>query len=178
MLDNLKTELDKFRKAVIQQSRSNLTRTRKNASKRLYDSLKSNLKISPNSFQLDFTMEQYGEFQDRGVKGVKSGSSLSNYSYKSKGGKHGLKGMPPPKAFDKWIVRRGLAPRNKSGQFLSRKTLQFLIARKVFLHGIKPSMFFTKPFENEYKKLSDNIIKAYGLDMTNFLSYTLTNYKK
>mgnify|MGYP006281483117 CR=1 FL=1 len=170
MLDNLKVELDKFRKAVIQQSRSNLTRTRKNASKRLYDSLKSNLKISPNSFQLDFTMEDYGEFQDRGVKGVKSGSSLSNYSYKSK--------MPPPKAFDKWIVRRGLAPRNKSGQFLSRKTLQFLIARKVFLHGIKPSMFFTKPFENEYKKLSDNIIKAYGLDMTQFLSYTLTNYKK
>ena len=82
MLDNLKTELDKFRKAVIQQSRSNLTRTRKNASKRLYDSLKSNLKVSPNSFQLDFTMEKYGEFQDRGVKGIKSGSSLSNYSYK------------------------------------------------------------------------------------------------
>ena len=42
-------------------------------------------------------MEDYGIFQDRGVSGVKNKYNTS-YSYKSKGGKRGLKGMPPSKA--------------------------------------------------------------------------------
>lgn len=169
MLDNLKIEIDKFRKAVITQSRSNLTRLQKNSSKKLYNSLKSDLKVSKNSFQLDFSMEKYGEFQDKGVSGKKVKYD-TEFSYKSK--------MPPPSKLDKWIVKRGLAPRSKSGQFLSRKTLQFLIARSIYNKGIKPSLFFTKPFNNEYKKLSDNLIEAFGLDMEEFLKYTLTNYKK
>ena len=42
-------------------------------------------------------MLQYGEFLDKGVKGVKQGDSKQTpkYSFKSKGGKRGLKGMPP-----------------------------------------------------------------------------------
>lgn len=169
MLDNLKIELDKFRKSVIQQAKSNLTRSNKSTSKRLYNSLKSDLKISKNSFQLDFSMEDYGEFQDKGVSGVKKKYD-TKFSYKDK--------QPPARALDKWIVKRGIAPRDKSGKFINRKSLQFLIARKIYNNGIKPSLFFTKPFENEYKKLSDNLIKAFGLDAEQFMAYILTNYKK
>lgn len=176
MLDNLKIEIDKFRKAVITQSRSNLTRLQKNSSKKLYNSLKSDLKVSKNSFQLDFSMEKYGEFQDKGVSGKKVKYD-TEFSYKSK--------MPPPSKLDKWIVKRGLAPRTK-GKFTGRtinsvgfqKSIQFLIARSIYNKGIKPSLFFTKPFNNEYKKLSDNLIEAFGLDMEQFMKYTLTNYKK
>lgn len=169
MLDNLKGELDIFRKRVIQQAKSNLTKSGKNSSKRLYNSLGSDLKGSPNSFQLDFTMAEYGEFQDKGVSGVKKKYNTP-YKYTSK--------MPPASKLDKWIVRRGLAPRDKSGKFIDRKSLKFAIAKSIFNKGIKPSLFFTKPFENEYKKLSNNLIEAYGLDMSEFLQYTLTNYKK
>jgi hypothetical protein len=169
MLEHLKDELNTFRKRVIQQAKSNLTKTGKNASKRLYNSLDSELKGSPNSFELNFTMADYGEFVDKGVSGIKQKYNTP-YSYKSK--------MPPPSKLDKWIVRRGLAPRDKSGKLLSRKTLQFVIARSIYRKGFKPSLFFTKPFENEYKKLSTDLINAYGLDMEEFLAYTLTNYKK
>lgn len=169
MLDNLKIELDKFRKAVITQSRSNLTRTKKNASKKLYNSLNSYLKVSKNSFELNFLMEEYGEYQDKGVSGKRIKYDTP-FSYKSK--------FPPAKKLDNWIVRRGIAPRNEKGQFLSRKSIQFLIARSIFTKGIKPSLFFTKPFQNEYKKLSENLVEAFGLDMQEFLKYTLTNYKK
>jgi len=45
------------------------------------------------------------------------------------------------------------------------RALQFLIARSIFRKGIKPSLFFTKAFEGGYKKLPDELIKKYGLDM-------------
>lgn len=169
MLEHLKDELNAFRKRVIQQAKSNLTKTGKNTSKRLYNSLDSDLKVSQNSFQLDFMMAKYGEFVDKGVSGVKNKYDTP-YSYKSK--------MPPPSKLDKWIVRRGLAPRDNKGKLLNRKSLQFVIARSIYRKGFKPSLFFTKPFENEYKKLSTDLIEAYGLDMEQFLAYTLTNYKK
>jgi len=72
--------------------------------------------------------------------------------------------MPPPKAFDKWIVKKGIAPRGKGGIFAKRKGLQFAIARSIFEKGIKPSLFFTKPFEAAFKNLPNEMIEAYGLE--------------
>lgn len=176
MLSNVKDELNRFAKYVISQSRANLTRGKKNSSKELYNSLKSNLNVSPNSFGLKFLMEDYGVFQDKGVKGTKSNyveNRGSPFSYKSKGGKRGLKGMPPPKAFDKWIVRKGLKGiRDKQGKFLTRKSLQFMIAKSVFEKGIKASMFFTKPFKKAFDNLPKDIVEAYKLDVEELIKYT------
>jgi hypothetical protein len=72
--------------------------------------------------------------------------------------------MPPPKAFDKWIVRKGIAPRDK-GKFKSRKGLQFAIARSIYKKGIKPSMFFTKPFTAAFKRLPDDLVEAYSIGL-------------
>jgi hypothetical protein len=163
----LRDELNKFAKYVIQQSRSNLSKGKKNVSKELYNSLGYEISQNGSSMSLGFNMVDYGKFQDRGVKGTKSNyieNKQSPYSYKSKGGKRGLKGMPPPKAFDKWIVRKGLKGiRDKKGRFLSRKTLQFLVAKSVFEKGIKASMFFTKPFAAAFKRLPDELVEAYAI---------------
>ena len=148
-------ELEKFRDYVISQSRRNLSRLKMNSSKRLYESIKGDVKAMPNSISIQFTMEDYGIFQDAGVSGKKKKYNTP-YSYKSK--------MPPPKAFDKWIVRKGLSPRTKGGQFKNRKSLSFAIARSVFMNGIKPSLFFTKPFESAYKRLPEELVEKYGLD--------------
>lgn len=123
-------------------------------------------------------MEDYGFFQDKGVSGIKKKYNTP-FSYKSKGGKNGLKGMPPPSAFDKWTIRRGIAPRNTKGQFQTRKGLNFAIARSIFEKGIKPSLFFTKPFEAAYKNLPDELIDKYGLDVIElFDSIMKPNFKK
>jgi len=179
MLKNVNDELNRFAKYVISQSRANLTRGKKNSSNKLYNSLDSNVKVSKNSFEITFLMEEYGVFQDKGVKGTKSNyleNKNSPFSYKSKGGKNGLKGMPPPKAFDKWIVRKGLKGiRNKKGQFISRKSLQFMIAISVFEKGIKASMFFTKPFEKAFKNLPKELVDAYRLDVEQLIKTTVNN---
>ena len=160
MLDSKEVQeaIDKFRKYVIQQSRSNLTKQRKNVNKSLYNSINGVSKVNKNSISLYFEMLDYGIFQDKGVSG-KVKKYNTDFSYKSK--------MPPSKVFDKWIVRKGIAPRNEKGQFMSRKSLSYLIARKIFREGIKPSLFFTKPFEKAYERLPDEIVEAYGIDIVN-----------
>ena len=166
MLENVRDELNRFAKYVISQSRANLTRGKKNSSKELYNSLDSEVNVSKNSFSLSFLMADYGVFQDKGVSGVKKKYNTP-YSYTTK--------MPPPSKMDKWIVKKGIAPRGKDGKFISRKSLQFMIARSIYNKGIKPSLFFTKPFEKAFKGLSKDLIQAYKLDVEKLMENSINN---
>tara|TARA_R110000796_G_scaffold192265_2_gene308957 strand:+ start:569 stop:1108 length:540 start_codon:yes stop_codon:yes gene_type:complete len=165
--------LQTFLDDVIKKSKANLNNKGINASNNLSNSFDSSLKVSKNSFEATILSEDYAKFIDRGVEGVKSGKSLSGYKYKSKGGKTGLKGMPPPKAFDKWNIKRGRAGRDEKGRFLTRKQLNFRTAVGVFNYGIKPTKFFTDPFEEEFKNLPNDLIEAYGLDVEEFIKFIL-----
>lgn len=155
---NRQEVLNKFVRHVVSQAKKNLTQKDKKASGKLYNSIKGQAKSFPNSIGIYFEMEPYGLFQDQGVKGTKSGQSYSNFKYTNK--------MPPPKAFDKWTIRRGLAPREKGGKFKSRKSLNFAIARSVYEKGIKPTLFFTKPFEAAFKNLPEDLVEVFGLEAT------------
>lgn len=170
MLDNenAKRFLTDFRNYVVKESKSNLTRLKKSSSKKLYNSIKGNVKVSKNSMFVEFEMEEYGLYQDKGVSGKRK-KYKTPYSYTSK--------MPPPKKLDKWIVRKGIAPRDEKGRLMTRKSLQYIIARGIYMNGIKPSLFFTKPFEKAYKRMPDQLIQKYGLDLDDFLDYTLKDIK-
>lgn len=173
---DVKTALDKFGKSVVKQSRTQLTKKKKNASKDLYNSIDYNLKVSKNSFELSFSMEDYGKFIDAGVKGVggtkadgsqwkKKKVTNNKFKYKTK--------RPPASAFNNWIVRKGIAPRNKSGQFTTRKGLQFAIANSVYHTGLETTNFFTRPFEVAFKQLPEDLTEAFGLEIDKLLKLTL-----
>ena len=169
--DNIQDLLNDFRSNVIREAKKNLSS--QNTSGKLSRSLSSVVKESKNSIQISFEMEDYGFFQDRGVQGTKSGKSLDGYKYTNK--------MPPPKAFDKWIVKKGFKDtiRDKKGRFVKRKGLAFIIARSIFEKGIKPTLFFTKPFEKFYKRLPNELVEKYGLDMEKlFTQITDENFKR
>ena len=151
--------LNDFGKYVVQQSRTNLTKGKKNASKRLYDSIEYQVNVGANDLSVVFSMEDYGKFQDLGVSGVKKKYNTP-YSYKDK--------MPPAKAFSDWVVRKGLKGiRDEKGRFIKRKSLQFIIARSVYTKGIKPSLFFTKPFERAFERLPQELQEKFGIDLQN-----------
>jgi hypothetical protein len=76
------------------------------------------------------------------------------------------------------MVRKGIAPRDKKGNFISRKSLQFLIARSIFNNGIKPSLFLTKPFEAAFKTLPDELIEKFGLEVLDLFDFTIQTPKK
>lgn len=147
--------LNRFIKHVVSQAKRNLSTKGHNASKKLYNSIKGEAKSFPNSIGIYFEMEDYGFYQDQGVSGKKKKYDTP-FSYKSK--------MPPPSAFDKWTIRKGIAPRKSGGQFQSRKGLNFAIARSIFEKGIKPTLFFTKPFESAFKNLPDDLLEVFGLE--------------
>jgi len=167
MSETLKA-LQKFRDTVVNEAKANLRNSGKSTSGKLLNSIEGTVKEMPNSIGIYFDMLPYGNFQDKGVSG-KQIKYDTPYSYKDK--------MPPPSKLDKWIVRKGIAPRN-NGKFASRKSIQFMIARSIFIKGIKPSLFFTKPFEAAYKQLPDVLIDKYGLDAEQLLNQILdTNLK-
>ena len=167
-LKETKDVLNNFAKYVIQQSRSTLTKNKKNVSNKLYKSIDYNLDFNfdGSGFILQFFMEEYGVYQDSGVSGTKK-KYKTPFSYKSKGGKRGLKGMPNIGALDRWSVRKSQLKkkvRDSKGRFIPRKSLVFLIARKIFLRGIKPSLFFTKPFEKRFETLPPELIASFVND--------------
>ena len=150
--------LKKYADYVIRESRNNLVRGKNNASQRLSDSLSYSIKDT----SVKFEGEYYGQFVDQGVKGAESTypeSGSSPFKYTNK--------MPPSKAFDKWTVRKGIAPRDEEGKFLKRQSLNFLIARSIYKKGIRATLFFTKPFEAGFVKYEDEIMQGYLDDKLN-----------
>jgi hypothetical protein len=170
-LDETREALNKFAKYVVQQSRSNLTKSNKNVSKELYNSLGYDLNVSKNSFSLSILMEDYGVFQDKGVSGTEKKYNTP-FKYTNK--------RPPASAFSNWVVRKGLkGTRDAKGRFVSRKGLMFAVANSIFKKGIKPSMFFTTPFQKAFKDLPEELILSFGLDLERFIDFTIKdNLKK
>ena len=158
--ENTKEYLNAFAKYVIQQSRSNLSKQNKNVDKKLYNSLDKEIEVGANSFRLAFLMEDYGTFQDKGVSGTQKKYNTP-FSYKSK--------KPPLKPITDWVKKRRFQFRKDNGKFMSYQSTAFLVRNGIFKNGIKPSLFFTKPFDKAFERLPDELIEAYGLDVEQFL---------
>jgi hypothetical protein len=122
-------------------------------------------------------MDEHGLYQDKGVRGKSSSAKAPNSPYRFGSGR-GLKGSLT-KNIDKWVVRRRIQFRDReTGRFLSYKSTAFLITRSIFHKGLKPSLFFTKPFEAGYKKYIDvDLIKAFGQDVGTIVSTNLKDLK-
>ena len=173
---SVRKTLNIFGADVVNGAKKILSAKDKNASNKLSKSLDWNIKVSKNSFQMDFFMEDYGKFIDKGVKGVggtkadgsqwkKKKVTNNEYKYKSK--------RPPTIAFNGWTIKRGIAPRNKKGQFTTRKGLLHAIATSVYHTGLETTNFFTKPFEKEFKELPDELVEAYGLEVEKLLQQAI-----
>ena len=172
MLEGVQDLLDEFKNKIIAEAKKGLPRD----TGKLADSIKGYVKESKNSIQVSFEMEEYGFYQDRGVKGVSSGTSLDNYQFGSgKGKKGGL-----TKGINQWVKRKGIQFKDKkTGRFLSHEQTSRTIIRSIWQKGIKPSLFFTKPFEKYFKRLPNELVEKYGVDMENlFNTITSENFKR
>lgn len=171
-LDDVERELSRFGKYVVKQSRTNLTRKRKNDTKDLYNSIGYDLNVSQNSFSLSFFMADYGAFVDEGVRGaggVRKTTSKTNKRnnkgkiWKQKGGqsRFSFSNKKPPLSAFKKIAKN--------------KSMAFAIQESVFRQGLKPTLFFTKPFEDAFLQLPEELIEQFGLDIDEFLESTQLN---
>ena len=171
MLSNVKQSLDTFAKRVVSRSRANLTREKKNITKNLYDSLGYDLKVHAQSFSLKMLMEDYADFQDKGVSGTERKYDTP-YSYKQSSNLLGFELATG--TFAKWAKFRGIRFRSAGGQFAKGgfKTIGVAIALAKKRKGIKPTHFFTRPFEAAFKDLPEDLIEAFALDIQDFMKFT------
>jgi hypothetical protein len=186
MADNLKEVnlvLQKFRDYVIQQSRSNLTKGRtpygsyKNSGE-LYKSINGEVVTDDKFSIVGFSMLEYGQFIDQGVRGKTSSAKAPNSPFKF--GSGGVKGGLT-NSIKKWVKEKNIqfhirksGKGGKGGTFMTHEQTALLITRSIFHKGIKASLFFTKPFEAGYKKYIDvDLIKAFGQDVETMIDYNL-----
>lgn len=172
-LNETQAVIKRFRDYVIKQSRSNLTRQGKNVTKSLYDSIKGEIVNENNYTIVGFIMDEHGAYQDQGVRGAKSSNKAPNspFRFGSGSGKEG--GLT--NGISKWVERKRIQFRDKkSGQFLTYKSTAHIISRSIYNKGLKPSLFFTKPFEAGYAKYIDvDLLKAFGQDIDTIIDYNL-----
>lgn len=185
---SLENTLNLFGTKVIDSAKRNLQKEDK-AGGKLEKTLDYKVIVSPNSFQFNIYAEDYWTYVNYGVKGV-GGKKADKTEYVNgkktivKGEKWKVKRvtnnkyryrdkMPPTRVFSNWSVRKGLAPRNKKGQFTTRKGLMFALAKSVYHTGIETTNFLTKPFEDQFKSFPDEVVEIYGLTVENLLKTTI-----
>ena len=152
--------LQKWGKYVVQQSRSNLTKRRKNVNKALYKSIGYEVLDAKNNTSMTFKMLDYGKFQDKGVSGTEKKYN-TKFSFKAK--------QPPSKPLAEWAKARRIRLRDDKGRFAkgNYNTIGFLISRSIRDKGIKASLFFTKPYERAFVKFDKEFAFAIATDIGN-----------
>ncbi len=155
--------LEKYANYVVQQSRSNLTKKGNKASGDLYKSL--GFQVTDDN--ITFTGEEYGLYQDQGVRGKNAYYNASANSPFRFGTGTGRKGGLT-QGIAKWIKQKGIKGRDKkTGRFITDKSLTFLISRSIYDKGLRATLFFTKPFEAGLVKYGDEIAEAFIEDKIN-----------
>ena len=172
-LENINAALQNFAEEVIFKARRELKVTRLGVGKggrkyrykiettgRLGQSLEAKTKYFPSgAMELDFSGEDYLTIVDQGRKAGR---------------------FPPPLAIQKWIFQKGLRERSGGGQFKNdkqgRRSLSYLIGRKIAEQGTNKTEFFTTPFNIEFKKLPEEIQKAWAEDVEFLLKGIMTKH--
>jgi hypothetical protein len=106
-------------------------------------------------------MEEYGEYQDKGVKGAggtrKTTSQFNRRNNKGKIWKQKAPNSPfqykdkkpPISAFRQWAASKGLNP--------------YAVRESVYRQGIAPTKFFSNPFRLGFDKLPPEVLKAFQI---------------
>jgi hypothetical protein len=181
MATNVENYLNSLGKYVVKQSRTMLTKAKKNVNKDLYNSIEYKVVPDGDNFILQFYMLDYGKFVDKGVSGKKKIQEYktwdkrkiaSPFQYKTKG--------PPIDIISKWIRQKGIKPKGTgrgrsktSGQYISG--LAYLISRAIKRDGIKSLSFFQRPLGLGLDTFPKDLLEAVKKDIIDTINKTTVN---
>ena len=186
-----KNYLDSVARSIVATAKTNLKN--KKGPTKLAGSLDYDVTTLDGEIIVTFKMDDYGTFVDKGVKG--KGGSIGDESYGGRrwfityegkrkdspykfgsgsGGKGGL-----TNAISKWIKTKGLKGRvdknwksagNRGGQFITDKSLTFLISRAIYIKGVHGISFFQNAIMNGIKNLSEDYEVSFVEDFESTLT--------
>ena len=144
-MTNSMKELGRIGKEVRRRARISLKARGKVVTGKLYNSIRYEQGVSRDEKSLNLTFSfpgaDYAKFVDEGVRGALSSSKAPRSPFRFGSGSGPSGGLRP--AIDKWVVKKGIAPRGAGGQFAARKGMVYAISRSIYQTGIRPSYFFT-----------------------------------
>ena len=171
--ENIERYLNSFGKQIVNRAKGNLKKAGKGG--KLEDSISFKIVEDKEGFTVQFFMSSYGQYVDKGVSGTKQKRTFKNYKDKVIKSPYAYKNskghsQPPSSALDKWVVKKGIAPRDAKGRFIKRKTLTFLVARKIGRYGIQGISFFQKPLGLGLKEFGKDLLGNVKEDIINSLT--------
>ncbi|QDP62833.1 MAG: hypothetical protein Unbinned579contig1003_28 [Prokaryotic dsDNA virus sp.] len=191
---NIERYLESFGRSVINKAKGNLKRRGKGNGK-LESSLRSEVKKGNKGYEVQFFMEPYGAFVDKGVQGIggsfksESQGGKSKYAGKSFSGKQQYlnykgqnknspfkfgSGKSPGsiyKGIGSFIKKKGLQPRNEKGQYQTTLGLKIAMVKVLWIKGIKGISFFQKPLSLGIKTFKKDYTEALEKDIIAMLKF-------
>lgn len=135
----------------------------------LASSLRASARIEGEKIYLEFFGANYSEFVRQGVRGSASSKKAPSSEFRfgsGSGEKGGLR-----RAIDRWVITKGInGVRDKKGRFIKRKSLVFLISRKIYRFGIRPTNFIF-PFFQRREELN----KLIGVEFAKRVEFRIIN---
>lgn len=121
----------------------------KNASRKLTDTIKSNVLVGEQSYEVTLTLQDYWKY-------IEAGRAPGKF--------------PPVGAIMNWISVKPIIPRPDSdGRIPTPKQLSFLIGRKIMEEGIKPFPALQTTKEELDKIYHEKLSAALGHDVSNYI---------
>lgn len=118
------------------------------ASRALVDSIKTQVVVGENAYEVTMTLRDYWKYVENDTK------------------PH----FPPPDAILKWIEVKPVIPRpDANGRIPTQKQLAFLIGRKISLEGTKGTHDLQRTKDDILPWYRERISQALGHDMENYI---------
>jgi hypothetical protein len=163
-------QIDLFGENVVLQGKNILRFFKKEATGNLKRDYKFNAKYTKNGADMNLSFGKafyYWRFIDEGVRGA--GGATSGGKRGGTGAarglgsrfKFGLK-QPPLRPILAWVKKKGISSTNQRG-------IAFAIALSIKRRGLVRTQFVSKPIEDQFKKLPEDVIKGMAIDLEKLL---------
>ena len=157
--------MQKLGSNVVREGKGILKRKKKTTSKNtLYNDFDYLVTADKNSVTLEFVFggaEDYWAFVDEGVRGAGGYKGSGKMRGQGSPFKYSTK-QPPLSVILSWVKSKGLTGKSQRG-------IAFAVARSIKQRGLTRTQFITKPIKEQYKKLPNELTKAFALDLENLL---------
>ena len=164
--ENLERYLNSFGKQVVNRAKGNLQKT-KGGGTNLEKSISFKVVTDSDGFTVQFFMDSYGTFVDKGVSGTKTKRKFKDYKNKTVSSPYSYTTkQPPPGILAKWISKKRIKGRDKkTGRFISNLSLAFIIGKAIKRDGIQGISFFQKPLMLGMKQFGKDLLGAVKEDI-------------
>lgn len=150
--DNTQAVLEQYAQQLVAQYRENLTQGKRNASSKLADTVRAEVKVEETVISVELTLQDYWYYVDHGRKAGK---------------------MPPISKIEEWIKVKPIIPRpfgKSQKQLPSPRSLAYLIARKIGREGTKGTHDLRNASDMTYNTFKARLEQAIAEDVGNYIA--------